>query len=62
MQKFWVANKVSIIGGDVQIDLRGSSDCIRKSKPTEYPSCQAPERIVPKQKAPLSGAGGEKKA
>ena len=60
MQKFWVANKVSIIGGDVQMKLRGSSDCSRESKPTEYPSCQAPERIVPKQKAPLSRAAREK--
>ena len=59
MLKFWVAN---IIGGDVQMELRWSSDCSRKSKPTEYRSCQAPERIVPKQKAPLSRAAEEKKA
>ena len=59
MLKFWVAN---IIGGDVQMELRGSSDCSRKSKPTEYPSFQAPEWIVPKQKAPLSRAAGENKA
>ena len=51
---------MSIIGGDVQMELRGSSDCSRESKPTEYPSYQAPERIVPKQKVLLSRAAREK--